>query len=180
MDASSLAILFYSQVACLALLIVSFVSWFRLRDTPQGDLVCFGAATACLVLLIVSTMALGPLGCAGAVCALPGLIVYLWFGALRRHRRQQSRIRQWCRQQGYRIATVEAQPFPQRAGSIRDRAQHRVTVRRIADGQFLVGWIVDSAAGFEVIWDPVPTKHVGPGLHVPNPPHAEPPGPSKE
>jgi hypothetical protein len=172
---------FGGQILCLLLIIGSFGAWFRLRETPRGDLACSVIATSAAALLFVSIWALGPFGCFAGIVGVPGILVYFWFMGLRRTRRQQIRIRQWGRKHGYKVVTIERQiTANRRTGSLRSRAEIRITARRVSDGQFLVGWVYDTGSGFEVLWDPIPTRHVGTGLHVPNPPHAEPPGPSKE
>jgi hypothetical protein len=180
MDNSAITLLLSIQGLCLSLIVASFISWFWLRETPRGDLACMIVASCAAALLFASVAGLGPLGCIGGLFGVPGLIVYLWFLGLRTSRRQQIRIRQWGRKHGYKVISVERQytPNPQ-SGSLRSRAEIRVTARRLSDGQFLVGWAFDTGAGFDVVWDPIPTRHVGQGLHAPNPPHAGPPGPSK-
>jgi hypothetical protein len=181
MDNKWIAVFFSVQILCLLFIVGSFIAWFRLRETPRGDVTCSIVASISAGLLFASIMLLGPLGCFAGIVGLPGVIVYFWFMGLRRSRRQQIRIRQWGRKHGYKVITVERQYTPnQRSGPLRSRAELRISARRLSDGQFLVGWVFDTAAGFDVVWDPIPTRHVGPGLHVPNPPHAEPPGASKE
>jgi len=129
----------------------------------------------------LSIQAMGDVGCLEGICGLPGLIVYLWFMELWTSRRQQARLRQWGNAHGYKIISLERRwEANSRSGSIRSRADYRITARRRSDGQFLIGWAYPTLLSFEVLWDPIPTRHVGTGLHVPNPPHAEPPGASKE
>jgi hypothetical protein len=180
MNNETLVQLFYLQGACLALLIACFISWFWLRETRAGDLVCVIVATVSAGLLYLSYRAMGSMGCLGRIFGFPGLIVYLWFIALWTSRRQQARLRQWGKAHGYKVISLERRWDATRRGSIRSRAEYRITARRRSDGQFLVGWAFPTLLGFDVLWDPIPTRHVGTGLHVPNPPHAEPPGASKE
>jgi hypothetical protein len=131
-------------------------------------------------LLFLSNRAMGDVGCLNGICGLPGLIVYLWFMGLWINRRQQARLRQWGKAHGYKVITVERWDDGSPSSPIRSRAQYRITARRLSDGQFLIGWVYPMLLNFDVLWDPLPTRHVGRSLHVPNPPHAEPPGPSKE
>ena len=181
MENSFLSQLLIGQAICLLLIVASFVAWFKLRETPEGDWACTVVAISAAALLFLSMKALAPFGCFGSMFGIPGLIALVWFMGLRRARRQESRIRQWGKKHGYRIITIERQYGAQsRSGSLRSRAELRVTARRRADGQFLVGWVSDTGFSFGVLWDPIPTRHVGHGLHVPNPPHADPPAPSKQ
>jgi hypothetical protein len=181
MDNETILQVFYLQAACLALLIATFIGWFWLRETPAGDLTCAIVATCTAAIFFATLQVLRPFGCVGGILGIPGMIVYLWFLALWTSRRQQSRIRQWGRRHGYKVITVEPQwGATDRFGSIRDRAKIRITVRRRSDGQFLVGWVFPVGFDFDVLWDPIPTRLVGRGLHVPNPPHGTPPPPSKE
>jgi hypothetical protein len=180
MDNQTLAQIFYFQAACLALLINCFVGWFWLRETRGGDLTCVIVATLSAAFLFLSIRTMAPMGCFGGICGFPGLIAYLWFIALWTSRRQQARLRQWGKAHGYKVISVERRwEATRRTGSLRSRADYRITVRRRSDGQFLVGWAFPTGFTFDVLWDPIPLRHVGTGLHVPNPPHAEPPGPSK-
>ena len=180
-DHETIVLLLYCQAACLGLLIACFASWFWLRDTRTGDLTCVITATLSAALLFFSNRAMGDVGCLGGICGLPGLIVYPWFFGLWINRRQQARLRQWGKAHGYKVISVERRwDAHSQSGSIRSRAEYRITARRFSDGQFLIGWAYPTLLNFDVLWDPLPTRHVGHGLHVPNPPHAEPPGPSKE
>jgi drug/metabolite transporter superfamily protein YnfA len=181
MNHETLVQLFYLQGACLVLLIACFASWFWLRETRTGDWVCAIAATISAGLLTLSSWAMGSLGCLGGIFGFPSLIVYLWFMALWTSRRHQAHLRQWGKARGYKVISVERRwEANSRSGSIRSRAEYRITARRRSDGQFLIGWAFPTLLGFDVIWDPIPTRHVGTGLHVPNPPHAGPPDASKE
>jgi len=181
MNNETLIQLFTFQALCLALILACFAAWFWLRETRTGDLTCVIAATVSAALLFLSTRVLGHLGCLGGVFGLPGLVLYLWFIGLWTRRRDQAHLRQWGKTHGYKIINIERRwGADNRSGSIRSRAEYRITARRRSDGQFLIGWSCSSVLGVDVLWDPIPTRHVGRGLHVPNPPHADPPGASKE
>lgn len=185
MEPASLNFFLAFQAACLLLLVLTFIFWFRLRESASGDLACVIVATCCAGFLYLSSRLLGPEGCIGGIFGLPGFGVYLWFMGLWGGRRSQVRLRQWGRRHGYRIVSIERQYHLSREAHSRG-PEYRILARRLADGEVLVGEVYGGPSGFRVHWIPVPPKHLPHGHPraaappVPNPPHDTPPAPSKE
>ena len=184
MDSSTATQILGLQAGSLFVLILTFVFWFRLRESPSGDMVCAVVATCCAGLLYLSIRMLGNAGCVGGILGLPGFAVYLWFIGLWGSRRSQIRLRQWGRRHGYRIVTIEQQ-YDSSSGAYSSRPEYRILARRLSDGQVLVGEVFIGPSGFQVHWIPVPPKHLPHGHgtaapEVPKPPHEAPPTPSKE
>lgn len=181
---STLTLFVEFQAACLLTLVLTFAFWFRFRETPSGDMTCIVVGTACAAALLLSAQMFKAAGCLGGIFQVPGLIVYLWFAGLWGSRRSQVQIRQWGRRHGYRIVTIEQQYNTR--GAYSSGPDYRILARRLSDGQVLVGEVYLGAPGFRVHWIPVPAKHLphghpgGAGPEVPNPPHADPPPPSKQ
>jgi len=181
MDPSSLNLFIAFQAGSLLVLVLTFIFWFRLRESPSGDLACVIVATCCAGFLYLSIRMLGNAGCIGGIFGLPGFGVYFLFMGLWGGRRSQVRLRQWGRRHGYRIVTIERQYNTSR-GVYSATPEFRILARRLSDGQVLVGEVYVGPSGFQVHWIPVPPKHLPHGHvpEVPNPPHASPPPPSKQ
>jgi hypothetical protein len=181
MDSSTATLFFIFQAGCLLTLVLSFIFWFRLRETPSGDLACLVVASVSAVFLFLSLQMLGRVACVGGVLAVPGIVVYFVFLGLRGTRQEQVQIRQWGRRHGYRIVTIERQMQTRSSGMVQG-PNYRILARRIKDDTILVGLLYAGPWGIRVEWVPVPPKHLphGHAAEVPKPPHEAPPPPSKK
>jgi hypothetical protein len=151
----ALRLLFPGSFLLAAIIAVSFMAWFALRDRPLWDTALFATASAAMAILALGVYLLGPLAVALAFTTLPSLILYLWFWALRRARRLHAAIRRWGGQSGHAIIRLERTVVV--TSLQRPCTEYLLTARRRSDGRIRTGRVLTDRStlkqGFEVVWD---------------------------
>jgi hypothetical protein len=139
------------------IVVLSFILWFQLRERPGWDTGLFLAASAAMAILVAMTLLLGPMAVMMSLSLVPGLLVYLWFGALRSSRRRRAAILRWGARNGYVITSVERTTVLDGTTG-RLQPEYRIVVRRQKDGAIRIGRVLfaypsRSGQGFDVVWE---------------------------
>jgi len=152
-----LSLIFTGSFGLAAVVVLSFVLWFQLRESPGWDTGLFAAASVAMGILVAVTLLLGPMAVVMIFSVGPSLPVYLWFAALRRSRRRRAAILRWGARNGYRITSVEATTVLD-GSTGRLRPEYRIVARRTSDGVVRIGracFVTPSRSGqgFDVVWE---------------------------
>jgi|SRR6185295_8849210 hypothetical protein len=158
--------LLYASLFLGAVLVASFILWFRFRDRPVWDKVLFGLATAMMAILIGARYSFKGSGQAViSIPMIPSLLVYLWFAGLWGTRRERAAIYQWGIRHGVHITSLD-RTYELGPGGRRLVAEYRIVARRVSDGKILTGRVLTgrrttSRQGFDVFWEgEVPPQHL--------------------